>query len=376
MTGISSVRSSVLEIGVRLPRAYLHAYCLANMRTNRASDHTEVDIMDLRQRIDATCLTDFAAAVYAGRGACRRPMPGWWPTRWCRPICGAISHTACCGSAGTSTASATGVMQPVTTPEFVVDAGAITVMDGHDGVGQVLAMRATHEAIKRARAHGIGAVAVRNSNYFGTCMYYTRRVAAAGCVAMLTSNGGPAMAPWACRTKIIGTNPWSAAAPVYCAPFVVDMAATGVARGKIYLARNKHLPIPLGWAINQAGEPTTDPQEAIDGIILPMAEHKGYAIAAMVDLLSGVLTGSGFLSAVHSPYQTAEQSHCGHLLLAMDIAKFQPLEQFTARMEAFVDEIKAVPLAKGFDEVVNPGEIEENNVSTPGVRGWRCRRRR
>jgi LDH2 family malate/lactate/ureidoglycolate dehydrogenase len=216
--------------------------------------------------------------------------------------------------------------------------------------------------IKRARAHGIGAVAVRNSNHFGTCMYYTRRVAAAGCVAMLTSNGGPAMAPWGGRTKIIGTNPWSVAAPVGTrAPFVVDMAATGVARGKIYLARNKHLPIPLGWAINQAGEPTTDPQEAIDGIILPMAEHKGYAIAAMVDLLSGVLTGSGFLSAVHSPYQTAEQSHCGHLLLAMDIAKFQPLEQFTARMEAFVDEIKAVPLAKGFDEVFYPGEIEENN---------------
>jgi LDH2 family malate/lactate/ureidoglycolate dehydrogenase len=148
-------------------------------------------------------------------------------------------------------------------------------------------------------------VAVRHSNHFGTCMYYTRR--------------------------------------------------------KIYLARNQQVPIPLGWAINQAGEPTTDPQKAIDGIILPMAEHKGYAIAAMVDMLSGVLTGSGFLSAVHSPYHTAEHSYCGHLMLAMDIAKFQPLEQFTARMQAFADEIKAVPLAKGFDEVFYPGEIEDRN---------------
>ena len=103
-------------------------------------------------------------------------------------------------------------MHPVTTPEVVVDAGAIAVLDGHDGVGQVLAMRATHEAITRARAHGIGAVAVRHSNHFGTCMYYTRRVGAAGCVGMLTSNGGPAMAPWGGRTKIIGTNPWSVAA--------------------------------------------------------------------------------------------------------------------------------------------------------------------
>ena len=128
-------------------------------------------------------------------------------------------------------------------PEFVVDAGAIAVIDGHDGVGHVLTMLATQEAIKRAKAHGMGAVAVRNSNHFGTCMYYTRRVAAAGCVAMLTSNGGPAMAPWGGRKKIVGTNPFSIAAPVDMtgqrAPFVVDMAATGVARGKIYLAKNK-----------------------------------------------------------------------------------------------------------------------------------------
>jgi LDH2 family malate/lactate/ureidoglycolate dehydrogenase len=258
-----------------------------------------------------------------------------------------------------------GVMKPVTTPEFVVDAGAIAVIDGHDGVGHVLAMLATHEAIQRAKAHGIGAVAVRNSNHFGTCMYYTRRVAAAGCVAMLTSNGGPAMAPWGGRKKIIGTNPWSVAAPVSGdgtrAPFVVDMAATGVARGKIYLARNKNLPIPLGWAINQDGAPTTDPQEAIDGIILPMAEHKGYAIAAMVDMMSGVLTGSGFLSAVHSPYKTAEKSNCGHLMIAMDIAKFQPLDQFHARMQQFANEIKSVPLAKGFDEVFYPGEMENRS---------------
>jgi LDH2 family malate/lactate/ureidoglycolate dehydrogenase len=139
------------------------------------------------------------------------------------------------------------------------------------------------------------------------------------------------------------------------------MANTGVARGKIYLARNRREPIPLGWAINAAGEPTTDPQEAIDGIILPMAGHKGYAIAAVVDLLSGVLTGSGFLSQVHSPYKTAEKSNCGHLMIAINIEAFQPLSEFNARMEAFIAEIKAVPLAKGHDEVFYPGEMEARN---------------
>jgi LDH2 family malate/lactate/ureidoglycolate dehydrogenase len=254
------------------------------------------------------------------------------------------------------------VMNPVTKPEFAVDAGAVAVIDGHDGVGHVLTVLATKEAVKRAKAHGIGVVGVRMSNHFGTCMYYTLMGAREGCVMLLTTNGGPAMAPWGGRQKIIGTNPWSVAAPAGSrAPFVVDMAATGVARGKIYLARNKGLPIPLGWAINSAGEPTTDPQEAIDGIILPMAEHKGYAIASMVDMLSGVLTGSGFLSAVHSPYKTAEKSNCGHLMIAMNIAAFQPLAEFNARMEQFIGEIKAVPTAKGYDEVFYPGEIEANN---------------
>jgi LDH2 family malate/lactate/ureidoglycolate dehydrogenase len=254
------------------------------------------------------------------------------------------------------------VMNPVTTPKFAADAGAIAVIDGHDGVGHVLTVLAAREAIKRAKAHGIGAVAVRMSNHFGTCMYYTLMGAREGCVMLLTTNGGPAMAPWGGRRKIIGTNPWSVAAPAGTrAPFVVDMATTGVARGKIYLARNKRLPIPLGWAINSAGEPTTDPQEAIDGIILPMAEHKGYAIAAMVDMLAGVLTGSGFLSAVHSPYKTAEKSNCGHLMIALHIEAFQPLAQFNARMEQFIAEIKSVPLAKGFDEVFYPGEIEAKN---------------
>ena len=254
------------------------------------------------------------------------------------------------------------VMNPVTTPEFVVNAGSIAVIDGHDGVGHVLTRLAQNEAVKRAKAHGMGAVAVRNSNHFGTCMYYTMSGARDGCVMLLTSNGGPAMAPWGGRKKIVGTNPWSVATPAgRHAPFAVDMACTGVARGKIYLARQRREQIPLGWAINAAGEPTTDPQEAIDGIILPMAGHKGYAIAAMVDVLSGVLTGSGFLSKVFSPYKTADKSNCGHLMVALNIEAFMPLAEFNERMEAWVAEVKSVPLAKGYDEVFYPGEMEANN---------------
>jgi LDH2 family malate/lactate/ureidoglycolate dehydrogenase len=92
-----------------------------------------------------------------------------------------------------------------------------------------------------------------------------------------------------------------------------------------------------------------------------MAGHKGYALAMMVDVLSGVLTGSGFLSQVHSPYKTAEKSNCGHFMIAINIEAFQPLAEFNTRMEEYIAELKSVPLAKGHDEVFYPGEIEANN---------------
>jgi LDH2 family malate/lactate/ureidoglycolate dehydrogenase len=255
-----------------------------------------------------------------------------------------------------------GVMKAVTEPKLAVDAGAVAVVDGEDGVGQVVARFAAEEAIRRAKAHGVSAVAVRNSNHFGTCMYYTRMAAGQGCVMMLTTNGGPAIAPWGGRKKIIGTNPWSISCPAgRHSPLMMDMANTGVARGKIYLARQRHEAIPLGWALNADGEPTTDPQEAIDGIILPMAGHKGYAIAVAVDMLSGVLSGSAFLSGVNGPYKTDLRSGAGHFFTAFNIEAFQSLADFNSRMEAFVAELKSVPLAKGVDEVFYPGEIEARN---------------
>jgi LDH2 family malate/lactate/ureidoglycolate dehydrogenase len=312
-------------------------------------------------RIDAARLIDFATAVYASQGM---------PEADARLVADTLVQADLWGHQSHGVLRLgwyldrlrNGVMKADTKPEFVVDAGAMALIDGHDGVGHVLTMLATREAVKRAKAHGIGCVGVRYSNHFGTCMYYTLTGAREGCVMFCTTNGGPAMAPWGGRKKIIGTNPWSVAAPAgKHPPCVVDMANTGVARGKIYLARQKRQPIPLGWAIDADGAPTTDPRKAIDGIILPMAEHKGYAIAAMVDVMSGVLTGSGFLSNVHSPYKTAEKSNCGHLMVAINIEAFQPLGDFNARMEQWVSEVKAVPVAQGVDEVFYPGEMEARN---------------
>ncbi len=122
-----------------------------------------------------------------------------------------------------------GMMQAVTKPEMVVDGGAIAVIDGHDGVGQVLTAHAMREAIERAKRHGVGVVAVRNSNHFGTAMYFTRMAADAGCVGFLSTNASPSMAPWGGREKVVGNNPWSIAAPAgKHPPMVLDIANTGI----------------------------------------------------------------------------------------------------------------------------------------------------
>lgn len=253
----------------------------------------------------------------------------------------------------------TGACNPRAVPQALVDAGALAVLDGQAGMGQVLTAHAMDEAVRRARAHGIGAVGLRNSGHFGTAMYFTRRAAEAGCVAFLSTNASPAMAPWGGREKRVGTNPWSWAAPVgNAAPMVLDIANTGVARGKIYLAKQKGLPIPEGWALDADGAPTTDPAAAIAGIILPMAGHKGYGIAVMMDVISGVLTGSAFGRGVVGPYEADKPSGAGQMMIALDIAAFMPLAEFHARMADLVAELKATPLAQGAEEIFYPGELE------------------
>ena len=312
-------------------------------------------------RIPADTLLNFATAVYAEAGMPELDARLAADTLVQADLWGHQSHGVMRLSWYTVRLKA-GVCAPVARPETVVDAGGLAVIDGHDGMGQVLTAQAMRDAIARAKAHGVSAVALRNSGHFGTALYFTLMAARAGCVAFLSTNASPAMAPWGGRKKTVGTNPWSWACPAGShAPMALDIANTGVARGKVYLARQKGQRIPEGWALDAAGAPTTDPAAAIDGIILPMAQHKGYAIALMMDMLSGVLTGSAFGPRVTGPYQTEHRSGAGQLMIVIDIAQVQPLAEFDARMDRLIADLKAVPLAQGFDEVFYPGEIEARN---------------
>lgn len=263
-----------------------------------------------------------------------------------------------------------GAMAAVTRWELVVDNGAIAVMDGHHGIGQVLADQAVRLGIDRARLHGVSVVAVRNSNHFGTAAYFTRKCAQSGCIALLATNASAAMAPWGGRVKAVGTNPWSIAAPA--GPHgvaVMDIANTAVARGKIYLAAERKEDIPAFWAANENGVPTTDAQAAINGLILPMAGHKGYVISFMMDVLAGVLTGSHFGTHVAGPYDPSRRSGCGHLLITIDVDWMMPRAAFEERLIRLINEVKSVPRATGVQEIFFPGELEDRNAALTSQRG-------
>src|SRR5687768_17528954 len=265
-----------------------------------------------------------------------------------------------------------GAMRAVADPAVLADTGPLVLLDGRDGIGQVLTEHARTLAVERARTHGVGVVGVRNSNHFGTAMYFTRRAAQDGCVAVLTTNASPAMAPWGGREKRLGTNPWSIAAPGPDGRIIaVDIANTAVARGKIYLAKNRGEPIPETWALTADGAPTTDPAEGVLGVILPMAGHKGYAITFLMDVLSGALTGSAVGTGVHGPYEADRPSGAGHLFLALDPDAFGDRAGYESRVRQLIDEVKDVPLAQGFDEVFYPGEVEDRaeaaNLAAGGV---------
>ncbi|MGY0390684.1 Ldh family oxidoreductase [Nocardioides sp. WG-D5] len=263
-----------------------------------------------------------------------------------------------------------GAMSAVTDPAVLNDTGSLLLLDGRDGIGQVLTDRAVSESVRRARSHGISGVAVRNSNHFGMAAYYTRKAATVGCVSLLFTNASPAMAPWGGREKTIGTNPWSIAVPAgRYGVAVIDLANTAVARGKLYLAAERGEQIPNGWAADASGVPTSDPSVGIEGLILPMAGPKGYVIAFMMDALAGVLTGSAFGADVVGPYEPTGHSGCGHLALTMDVASLTDAGEFTCRMETFIEQTKAAEKADGSAEIFFPGELEDRAAENRATRG-------
>ncbi|MDQ3911725.1 MAG: Ldh family oxidoreductase [Actinomycetota bacterium] len=244
-------------------------------------------------------------------------------------------------------------------PDVLVErTGSVLRVDGGNGLGQVASYHALLAAMPVARETGISSVAVRNSNHFGTAAYYCQMACREGIVLIAMTNSPPGIAPWGGKRAYFGTNPIAFGFPTrQKPPVIVDMSSSVVARGRIIFAAKQGLPIPEGWAIDEEGVGTTDPEDALKGAVLPLGGAKGYALALAVEIMSGVLSGAAFGPHVNNLYKEGKPpANVGHSFILLDVSSWIPADEYYERMEQFLWEIKTSPRAKGVEEILYPGE--------------------
>lgn len=241
---------------------------------------------------------------------------------------------------------------------------AASWVDGDDGMGFMVGRRAMAAAIEHASAVGIGLVAARRSTHYGMASLYVQQAIEAGYISLALTNSSPALPVWGGRTAFLGASPLAAGVPAgEEASYVLDMAMTVIARGKIRLSAVHGQPIPEGLALDAEGSPTTDARKAFEGVCLPFGGHKGAALSMLMDLLAGVLTGAGFGGEVKSLYfDHSQPQNVGHLFIAIRPDLFMERTVFETRMDEFIKRAKASPRAQGVDEILMPGEPEERTA--------------
>lgn len=248
---------------------------------------------------------------------------------------------------------------------------SVMVVDAANGLGQVQATRTLDAMMPVARAQGCVAATIRHSQHFGALSWYCNRAAAQDMILVAMTNCEPSMSPEGGCQAYFGTNPIAASFPTGKGFTVkIDLSTSVVARGNIVAARRKGVPIPPGWALDQEGNPTTDAEKAILGTVLTMAGHKGYALALMVELLSGVLSGAAIGPEVGSMYVNPEgHQDVGHFFFLIDIAAFMDVAEFRSRVDRTIDEIKACRRRPGVQEILIPGERSARRAEENRRRG-------
>ncbi len=233
-------------------------------------------------------------------------------------------------------------------------------VDGGNGLGQVAGTKAMNLCLEAAENFGIGCAAVKRSNHFGAASAYSLMALEHDCIGIITSNASAVTAPFGAAAPLMGTNPLSVAVPAgKLPPFVIDMATSEGARKKVRKALDEGKTIPLGWSLDEFGEPTIDPKAALRGVMVPFGGMKGSAIALLTDILSGVFTGANFGGTVLSVLSNQErESGNGNFMLAIKIDLFMQSREFKSRMDEELTRIMALKPAKGFEKVLYPGFLE------------------
>ncbi|GAB0135783.1 hypothetical protein EsDP_00004108 [Epichloe bromicola] len=255
-----------------------------------------------------------------------------------------------------------GVLDPSAQPEVSQVTPVVAHVDGRNGFGFVAAQMAMAAAVESAKTYGIGMASVKRSNHFGMSAWLVRQALDANMMSLVFTNSSPALPPHGGRGRLMGASPIACGAPGGTAAmpdFILDMAPSVAARGKIYKARRRGDRIPLGWALDAQGRPTDDPEAALGGVMLPMGGPKGSALSVMMDVFSGVLSGSAFAGHVTGPYDPSRPADVGHFLVAVRPDLFMDLEEFRDRMRYLYERVVGAEKAAGVDRIYFPGEMEQ-----------------
>jgi LDH2 family malate/lactate/ureidoglycolate dehydrogenase len=241
--------------------------------------------------------------------------------------------------------------------EIVKESPALAFVDVHNGLGSVTGQRAMGLAIKKAKECGAGTVIVKHSTHFGSAGVHARLAAEQGCIGITMTNAGPEIPAWGGMSEAVGTNPWAIAAPTGGPfPLVLDMAWTMVDIPRMrWLSREGETRIPKDWALDEDGNETEDLARALRGIAQGIGRHKGYGLAMMTDVLTGVISGGAFGL---TPYSNPASQDVAHAFIAIDIGWFTPVPEFKSRIDAFIKEVKSSKLRPVFTEVLVPGEAD------------------
>lgn len=246
-----------------------------------------------------------------------------------------------------------GNVDPEGTIDVVAERGGVARVSGGHRLGPAVATEAVAEVTDRAAEFGIGAVGVQESNHLGMLGYYTDQLRREGYVGLAVTNTEPAMPPHGGAEAILGTNPIAIGLPTD-PPFNLDMATSAISRGDILHSRNRGEEIPEGAALAADGERTTDPAEALEGVVLPIAGPKGSGLAIAVEILAGGLVGAAMGTAVTGTYHTEDPCTKGDLFVALDPAAFGQ-DDFVARASEFLRDLQNGETAEGFDDIRIPG---------------------
>jgi LDH2 family malate/lactate/ureidoglycolate dehydrogenase len=251
-----------------------------------------------------------------------------------------------------------GAISPIAKVQTIQETAASAFLDGGGALGPVVGSKASDMAIHKAKSVGIGIVVARKASHIGMLGYYTEYMAKQGVIGICMTNTESGMAPFGTADKILGTNPLSIGVPTRTWPMILDMSTSVVARGKIVVALENGEKIPLGWALNKNGDPTTDPKEALEGVLLPFGGMKGSGLAIMVDILSGALAGQAVGRDVKGTFDMKHTGTKGDMFMAIEPSVFIDPERFLNTVESLKNQIKGAKKAKGVDEILLPGEYE------------------